>query len=149
MGGKPVPMPLSTTNFTWISLASNSGLSGKMLAISHLNHGTGGSRSTCLCVVFLYLPLITLIYFKCPLISAPIIFADNTSILFADSNLIDLNKNICIVFTTLNKWLRANQLSLNFNKTNYVHFTTNRNMFVNLTIILSPIAPTQNSWGQQ
>ena len=40
--------------------------------------------------------------------SAPIIFADDTSILFADTNLIDLNKNICIIFTTLNKWLRAN-----------------------------------------
>jgi hypothetical protein len=50
--------------------------------------------------------------------SAPIIFADDTSILFADSNLIDFNKNIYVVFTTLNKWLRANKLSLNFNKTN-------------------------------
>jgi hypothetical protein len=48
--------------------------------------------------------------------------------------LIDFNKNIYIVFTTLNKWLRANQLSLNFNKTNYVHFTTKRNMTVNLKI---------------
>jgi len=40
---------------------------------------------------------------------------------------------------------------LNFNKTNYVHFTTKRNMSVNLkiglTIILLPTAPTQNSWG--
>jgi hypothetical protein len=66
--------------------------------------------------------------------SAPIIFPDDTSILFAQSDPIDLNKNICIVFTTLNKWLRANQLSLNFNKTNYVHFTTKRNMSVNLKI---------------
>jgi hypothetical protein len=39
-----------------------------------------------------------------------------------------------IVFTTLNKWLRANQLSWNFNQTNYVHFTTKRNMSVNLKI---------------
>ena len=66
--------------------------------------------------------------------SAPVIFADYTSTLFAHSNLIDLNKNICIVFTTLNKWLRANQLPLNFNKTNYVHFTTKRNMSFNLKI---------------
>ena len=49
--------------------------------------------------------------------SAPIIFADDSSILFAHSNPIDFNKNIHIVFATLNKWLRANQLSLNFNKT--------------------------------
>ena len=71
--------------------------------------------------------------------SAPIIFADDTSILFAHSNLIDFNKNIHIVFATLNKWLRANHLSLNFlslnfNKTNYVHFTTKRNRTVNLKI---------------
>jgi len=66
--------------------------------------------------------------------SAPINFADDTSILFTHSNLIDFNKSIHIIFTTLNKWLRANQLSLNFNKTNYVHFTTKRNMPVHLKI---------------
>jgi hypothetical protein len=35
--------------------------------------------------------------------SMPIIFADDTSILFAHFNLIDLNKDIHIVFRTLNK----------------------------------------------
>jgi len=40
--------------------------------------------------------------------SAPIIFADDTSISFAHSKLTDLNTNICIVFSTLNRWLRAN-----------------------------------------
>jgi len=48
--------------------------------------------------------------------SAPIIFADDTTILFAHSNPIDFNKNIYIVFITSNKWLTANQQSLNFNK---------------------------------
>jgi hypothetical protein len=80
--------------------------------------------------------------------SAPVIFADDTSILFADSNLIDLNKNICTVFTTLNKWLRANQLSLNFNKTNYVHFTTKRNMFVNLKIGFNNNFMTNSSYSK-
>jgi hypothetical protein len=65
---------------------------------------------------------------------APIIFADDTSILFAQSNLINLNKNIHIVFATLCKWFRANQLSLNFKRTNYVHFTAKRNMSVNFKI---------------
>jgi hypothetical protein len=60
--------------------------------------------------------------------STPIIFANNTSILFAHPKLTDLSKNIQVIFTTLNKWLRANQLSLNFSKTNYLHFTTKRNM---------------------
>ena len=72
--------------------------------------------------------------------SASIIFADDTIILFAHSNLIDFNKNIHIVFTTWNEWLRANQLPLNFNKTKYVHFTTKRNMTVNpLNAKLNPI----------
>jgi hypothetical protein len=63
------------------------------------------------------------------------IFADDTSTLFAHSNPINFNKNIYIVFIiTLNKWLRANQLSLNFNKINYVHFTAKRNMSANLKI---------------
>ena len=66
--------------------------------------------------------------------SAPIVCADDTSILFAHSNLIDFNKHIHIVFVTLNKWFKANHLLQNFNKINYVHFTTKRNMSVNLKI---------------
>jgi len=64
--------------------------------------------------------------------SAPIISTYDNSILFAHSNLTDFNKNIHMVFATLNEWFRANRLSLNFNKTNYVHFTAKRNMSVNL-----------------
>ena len=44
--------------------------------------------------------------------STPIIFGDDTSILFTHSNPIDFNRNIHTTFITLNKWLRANQLSL-------------------------------------
>jgi hypothetical protein len=77
--------------------------------------------------------------------------ADDTSILFTHSNLIKKKKNISIVFTTLNKWLGANHLSLNFNKTNYVYFTTKEICQLTykkvLTIILLPTAFTQNSWG--
>ena len=40
--------------------------------------------------------------------SAPIISADDTSILFANCNVIDFNKHIHIVFVTLNKWFKAN-----------------------------------------
>jgi len=67
-------------------------------------------------------------------ISTPIIVADDTSILFTHSNQIDFTENINMAFETLNKWLRANELSLNFNKTNYVHFATKRNMIINFKI---------------
>jgi len=39
-----------------------------------------------------------------------------------------------MVFKTLNKWLKANELSLNFNKTKYIHFTSKRNKSVNLKV---------------
>jgi len=39
-----------------------------------------------------------------------------------------------MVFKTLNKWLKANELSLNFNKIKYIHFTTKRNNSVNLKV---------------
>ena len=55
-------------------------------------------------------------------------------ILFTHSNQIDFTENINMAFKSLNKWLRANELSLNFNKTNYVHFGTKRNMIINLKI---------------
>ena len=44
--------------------------------------------------------------------SAPIIFADDISILFSHYNLIDFHKNTPIVFANLSKWFRA--------KTNYL-----------------------------
>jgi hypothetical protein len=78
--------------------------------------------------------------------SAPTIFIDDTSILFAHTNPIDLNKNIHIVFVTLNKCFRANQLSLNFNKTNYIHFTTKRNMTVNVKICIKINLITKSSY---
>ena len=64
-------------------------------------------------------------------ISAPTIFVDDTSILLAHSNLIYLYSNIHIVFETFNEWFKVNQLSLNFNKTNYIHFASKRNMSIN------------------
>ena len=58
----------------------------------------------------------------------------------------ELNKNIHIIFTTLSKWLRANYLSLNLNKTNYVHFTTKRNMSVDLKIGFNNIFITSSTY---
>ena len=47
---------------------------------------------------------------------------------------IDLDKNTNMVFKTLNKWLKANKLSLKFNKTKYIHIMNKTNKSVNLKI---------------
>jgi hypothetical protein len=47
-------------------------------------------------------------------ISAPIIFVDDTSILFTHSNLICFYNNTHIVFETLNKWFKVNQRQITY-----------------------------------
>ena len=56
--------------------------------------------------------------------STPILFADDTSILISHSNLFDFRNKIQLIFTNLNEWFKNNLLSLNFSKTQLVHFTT-------------------------
>jgi hypothetical protein len=46
--------------------------------------------------------------------SLPVLFADDTSILFSQPNLMDLNNNKHSIFETINKWFKANHLTLNF-----------------------------------
>ena len=77
--------------------------------------------------------------------SAPTIIADDTSILFAHSDLIHFNKNVHIFFETLNECFKSSQLSLNFNKTNYIHFGTKRNMSINLKVGLNNNLITNSS----
>jgi hypothetical protein len=59
--------------------------------------------------------------------STPILFADDTSILISYSNLSDFRNKIQLIFTNLNEWFKNNLLSLNFSKTQLLHFTA-RNM---------------------
>jgi hypothetical protein len=66
--------------------------------------------------------------------SLPVLFADDTSILFAQPNLTDLNYNMQSIFETLNKWFKANQLTLNFDKTHYIHFVIKKDKFAKLMI---------------
>jgi len=40
----------------------------------------------------------------------------------------------CATTKGLNEWFKANQNSLNFNKTHYINFATKRNMSINLNI---------------
>jgi hypothetical protein len=66
-------------------------------------------------------PLLFLIYTNdlpnlIKMTSFPVLFADGTSILFAQSNLTGLNNNMNSIFETVNDWFRLNQLALNFDR---------------------------------
>jgi hypothetical protein len=74
-------------------------------------------------------PLLFLIYINdLPFIlegySFPVIFADNMSVVITETNSIDFLMNSKEIFSQLIKWFSANQLSLNYDKTNFLHFRT-------------------------
>jgi hypothetical protein len=48
-----------------------------------------------------------------------------------NTNFMDLNNNICKTFIILNDCFKINLLSLNFNKTYCIHFTTNKTFALN------------------
>lgn len=56
--------------------------------------------------------------------SMPILFADDTSVITANSNLTGFQKDIEEVSEHLSKCFNINLSSLNFDKTNFVHFKT-------------------------
>jgi len=52
-----------------------------------------------------------------------ILYADDTSIIVSDPILENFEIKIANIFEDINKWFKANQLTLNYNKTNYLHFS--------------------------
>ena len=56
-------------------------------------------------------------------ISKASLFADDTSFIFSNPSYSDFKTTINNVFSQLNKWLDNNLLLLNYEKTQYVHFT--------------------------
>ena len=66
--------------------------------------------------------------------SIPIPFADDTSILVTSPNKNDFQINITAAFSCINEWINANLLSMNFNKTHYMQFTTNNKPKTNIKI---------------
>jgi len=53
-----------------------------------------------------------------------LLYADDTSIIVSSSNLENFETKIDNIFGDINNWLKANQLTLNYNKTNYLQFNT-------------------------
>jgi hypothetical protein len=49
--------------------------------------------------------------------SKPVLFADDTSIIFSNSNLGGFKNDVKIQFDSLNKWFKASRCSLNFDET--------------------------------
>jgi hypothetical protein len=68
-----------------------------------------------------------------------VLFADDTSMLITCPNKNDFQLKITPAFNFINEWLNTDLLSINFNKTHYVQFTTknkNPNLILKfLTII--------------
>jgi len=56
--------------------------------------------------------------------SSPVLFADDTNIICTHQDIKVFNDEIEIVFQKINRWLQANLLILNSNKTKIVHFST-------------------------
>ena len=52
-----------------------------------------------------------------------VLFADDTGILVASPNNIQMQRDLNEIFMQLNKWFKSNFLSLNFDKPSFIHFT--------------------------
>ena len=66
--------------------------------------------------------------------SIPILFAGNISVWCTNSNFTNYSKDIHMVFNFINKWFKGNFLSLNFEKTHYIHCITKNNPIINMKI---------------
>jgi hypothetical protein len=67
-------------------------------------------------------------------LSKPALFVSYTNIIFTHPNLTVLKEGINIVFEKIIKWFQINSLSLNSNKTYYMHFMPKINYAVNVDI---------------
>jgi hypothetical protein len=57
-----------------------------------------------------------------------VLFADDTSTIITSSNQVELKSILYKTLSNLNLWFKANLLSLNINKTYFLHFRNNKNI---------------------
>ena len=55
----------------------------------------------------------------------PILFADDTSIIITGNNELTFQEELNATFAVITNWFELNALFFNFNKTQFVHFTSN------------------------
>jgi hypothetical protein len=66
--------------------------------------------------------------------SKPVLFADDTSVIVSNPDLVNFKNNLTFSFEQLNAWFNINLLSFNYNKTQYVHFRTNNSLITQVDI---------------
>jgi hypothetical protein len=64
----------------------------------------------------------------------PVLFADDTSIIANNPNLVEFKNNLISAFQQLNAWININFLSLNYNRTQFIQFRTTNNQTTHLDI---------------
>ena len=69
-----------------------------------------------------------------PIDTKILLYADDTSIIVTSPNLENFETKIGKLFEDINKWFQANQLTLNYNKTNYLQFTNKNSLDYNLKL---------------
>jgi len=55
-----------------------------------------------------------------------LLYVDDTSIIVTSSNLENFETKIDNIFGDINNWFKVNQLTLKYNKTNYLQFNTKK-----------------------
>jgi hypothetical protein len=66
--------------------------------------------------------------------SKPVLFADDTSVIVSNPDIVNFKNDLTFSFEQLNAWFSINLLSLNYDKTQYVHFRTNNSVIPQVDI---------------
>ena len=66
--------------------------------------------------------------------SSPILFADNTSLIIANCDKDKFKFNTSEIFNEINKWFRSNLLTLNYDKTYFLQFSTKTDYRINMQV---------------
>jgi len=67
--------------------------------------------------------------------TVPVLFADDTSIIVKSPNSKDFQTNMVTAFNYVNKWFKANLLSINIDKTHYIQFKTKNKPTLDINIV--------------
>ena len=71
-----------------------------------------------------------------------VLFADDTSLIISNSDPIKFRDDANKILQHIQEWFNANLISLNWEKTHFMHFTTKNNSFSNFDIMYKDKKPT-------